>query len=79
MSRGEYTARCAARDTRRAIEKVRKAMEALRDCARCWGDLDHIAEMDLACLAELPEDVGRLQDWLDEQYPKRPRRKRGVA
>lgn len=79
MIRGEYTARCAARDTRRAIEKVRKAIEALRDCARHWGDLDNIAEMDLACLESLPEDVARLEEWLDEQYPKRPRRTRGAA
>jgi hypothetical protein len=79
MSRGEYTARCAVRDTRRAIERVRKAMKALREASRYWGDIDSVMESDCEQLPELPAEVVYLEVDLDMEYPKRVSRRPASA
>lgn len=66
----EYTARCAARDTRRAIARAEKALEQLRNCAVHWADLDHSFESDVGSI-EVPQDIVRLKEDLDEVYPTR--------
>ncbi len=74
MARGQYTARCAARDTRRAIEGVRRAREKLKLCAQHWQDLDGSMEATLDWLPDLPDDIEDLIGWLDEAYPVRKRK-----
>jgi hypothetical protein len=68
----EYTAKCAARDTRRAIARVEKAIEQLRACAVHWGDLNGYVEGSLGGI-EMPEDILRLKADLEEEYPTRSR------
>jgi len=72
---GEYTAQCAARDTRRAIEGVRKAMTHLQQAAVHWGDLDSMFESLCAGMPDLPNEVDMLERDLDEIYPRRARRR----
>lgn len=80
MSRGEYTARMAARDTRRSIQKVRKAIADLKACSRNWEDLDEMFRGDVGHVDDLPDDIARIERDLDEVHPPRPkRRKAGQA
>jgi hypothetical protein len=73
-SGGKCTARSAARDTRRAIERVRKAMSELRNVGRRWVDLDSGFATDCANLPDLPAEVAYLATDLDVEYPRRLRR-----
>lgn len=80
MSRGEYTPRMAARDTRRAIQKVRKAIADLKACSTHWEDLDEMFRGDIYHLEDVPKEIANIERDLDEAYPQRPkRRKAGVA
>lgn len=65
--------RQAARATRAAAEKVRKAMANLRACADAWDDLDEMARGDLDALPELPAEVASIIGDINELYPAKKR------